>query len=246
MALDAAPINPARVDSGSVIVLPEAGPPTTIDAASSAECGRLTAIVRDFRSNHPDFENQSLNVARLFTGLVLPELDGEGKPVYAHPGPTASTSGPAAFRQWYRDVPGINLRFEVPLQLVPQGPGLHVYDNQQFFPIDKQGWPADERLGHNFHFTTELHTTFRYKTGQRFTFTGDDDVFVFINRRLALDLGGLHPTLSETVDLDAQAAALGLAVGGLYALDVFHAERFTVRSTFRIETSIDCLQPPVE
>jgi fibro-slime domain-containing protein len=33
-----------------------------------------------------------------------------------------------------------------------------------------------------------------------------------------------------------------LTVGGTYPLDVFHAERHTDRSNFRIETSIECLQ----
>jgi fibro-slime domain-containing protein len=230
----------------AVFTVPEVPPAAPPVDSAPGDCGRLLATVRDFRSAHPDFENQSLNVARLFPGLVRPELGADGKPVHAAAGPTAATSGPANFDQWYRDVPGINLRFEVPLALTEQRPGFYVYDNQAFFPIDRRGWPNDERFGHNFHFTTEIHTQFRYRGGERFTFTGDDDVFVFINRRLALDLGGLHPTLSATVDLDAQQAALGLTAGQMVALDVFHAERHTTQSTFRIETSIDCLRPIVD
>ena len=230
----------------AVFTVPEVPPAAPPVDSAPGDCGRLLVTVRDFRSAHPDFEKQSLNTARLFPGLVRPDLGGDGKPVHAAAGPTAATSGPANFDQWYRDVPGINLRFEVPLALTEVRPGLFVYDNQAFFPIDRRGWPNDERFGHNFHFTTEIHTQFRYRGGERFTFTGDDDVFVFINRRLALDLGGLHPTLSATVDLDAQQAALGLTAGQMVALDVFHAERHTTQSTFRIETSIDCLRPIVD
>ena len=234
---------PLDAASFTVPEVPPAAPPTD---SAPAECGRLVATVRDFRSAHADFEKQNLNVARLFPGLVRPELGADGKPVHAAAGPTAATSGPANFDQWYRDVPGVNLRFEVMLPLTESSPGLFVHDDQTFFPIDGRGWPNDERFGHNFHFTTEIHTQFRYRGGERFTFTGDDDVFVFINRKLALDLGGLHPTLSATVDLDAQAGPLGLTAGQMVALDVFHAERHTTQSTFRIETSIDCLRPIVD
>ena len=230
----------------AVFTVPDVAPAAPPTDSAPAECGRLVATVRDFRGAHPDFEKENLNTARLFPGIVRPDLGTDGKPVHAQPGPTAATSGPVSFDQWYRDVPGINLRFEVPLPLTEARPGLFVHDNQAFFPIDGRGWPADERFGHNFHFTTEIHTQFRYRGGERFTFTGDDDVFVFINRKLALDLGGMHPTLSATVDLDAQRATLGLTVGQMVPLDVFHAERHTTQSTFRIETSIDCLRPVVD
>jgi fibro-slime domain-containing protein len=242
---DARAVAPPGPDAPTFTV-PEVSPMPSAPDTAAVDCGRLLATVRDFRSAHSDFEKQNLNTARLFPGIVRADLGADGKPVHAQPGPTAATSGPVIFDQWYRDVPGINLAFEVPLPLAEQRPGVFVYDNQAFFPIDGRGWPGDERCGHNFHFTTEIHTQFRYRGGERFTFTGDDDVFVFINRKLALDLGGMHPTLSATVDLDGQRATLGLTVGQMVPLDVFHAERHTTQSTFRIETSIDCLRPVVD
>ena len=120
--------------------------------------------------------------------------------------------------------------------------GSSVYDNSAFFPIDDMGF-GNEGNPHNYHFTTELHATFDYQGGEVFTFTGDDDLWLFINDRLAIDLGGLHPEVSATIDLDQIADQLGIVVGGTYPMDIFHAERRTSESNFRIETTIECFEP---
>ncbi|HEY0133643.1 MAG TPA: fibro-slime domain-containing protein, partial [Nannocystis sp.] len=77
-----------------------------------------------------------------------------------------------------------------------------------------------------------------YTGGETFTFTGDDDVWVFINKKLVIDLGGVHGNTGGNVALDT----LGLSMGNTYTLDVFHAERHTVQSNFRIDTTI-CAVP---
>jgi fibro-slime domain-containing protein len=95
----------------------------------------------------------------------------------------------------------------------------------------------------NFGFTTEIHTVFKYSGGETFTFTGDDDLWVFINGKLAIDVGGLHPEVSKTIALDGAAGMLGISKGTSYPLDLFHAERHTDASNFRVDTNFvftDC------
>lgn len=201
------------------------------------ECGSVTIVLRDFKAEHPDMQRAVETVK----GLVQADLDNEGKPVYAPVGPTSVIEGAHTFAQWYRDVQDVNMRFEQQFALDEPSPGVFVFEDNNFFPLDGVGFPNEETQGHNFHFTSELNATFRYRGGELFTFKGDDDVFVFVNSRLALDLGGVHGVQEGTIDFNAQAADLGISIGEVYRLDVFHAERHTSESNFRIETSIDCL-----
>lgn len=207
----------------------------------------LSAIVRDFRGysidaeqpRHPDFEGDFTG----HKGIVKSELGADGKPVYASTGPTPATTGPVEFLDWYQDVPGVNQRFEVslPLEPDPERPGVFIFDDQEFFPIDGRGF-EDGFRNNNFHFTTELHFEFSYGGGEVFNFRGDDDVWVFINGHLVIDLGGVHPAEEGSVHLDEHAATLGLVRGKAARMDIFHAERHTDYSTFRIETSFRCIR----
>jgi fibro-slime domain-containing protein len=161
--------------------------------------------------------------------------------VYAHE-ITRSTSGREAFDQWYRDVPGVNLTGGLELPLVATDSEteefpVFSFGSDAFFPIDGQLLGNQGRV-HNYHFTLEAYSIFRYIGGERFTFSGDDDLWVFINRRLAIDLGGLHVPLTGTVDLDLSAERLQLELGGVYEFHLFFAERHTVDSNFHIQTTL--------
>jgi fibro-slime domain-containing protein len=208
----------------------------------------LTGLVRDFKGKnepggHPDFEAFSGGSAS--KGIVQPMLGADHKPVYASMGAFVDpqngpqTTTQANFDQWYRDTPGVNMTTEFTIQLMPSNvPGVLTFDDPAFFPIDGMLFGNTPGQQHNFGFTFELHTTFAYNGGEVFTFTGDDDLWVFINGHLAIDIGGLHPQTSDSINLDANAATLGITKGETYDLDLFNAERHTNESHFRIDTSI--------
>jgi fibro-slime domain-containing protein len=214
------------------------------------QCGpNLTGLVRDFRAaeepgGHPDFETFSGRGASL--GIVRDMLGSDKKPVYKpaanapliDPQYGRQTTDKTHYDQWYRDTDGVNQSVQFTVPLVGGNDGIATYDNGAFFPVDNQGFGEYEGSGHNFHFTFELHTEFIYKGGEIFTFTGDDDLWVFVNDHLGIDLGGLHPEVSQSIDLDQVAQRFGLEVGKTYPLDLFHAERHTNASHFRVETSI--------
>jgi fibro-slime domain-containing protein len=340
---------------------------------SAAACDRLgghcvlrvPAVFRDFNAStlangHPDF-SPGFNSTGALQGLLLPDLDAEGKPQLAAPSTPGFLHSAGAFAEWYRDTPGVNATVPGEIVLWEDGAGGYVnrwgasgerwraetqylnalyggpagggctvctpqggescvdpcplfsntysccatvstmdYDgNPLFFPIDTApgilteahleakvpeaygflGWPWEDdvavRLGvvtpvptatspfptalHNFHFTTEVRFFFRYEVGRQITlnFTGDDDLWVFLNGKLAVDLGAWHvplngglmlwgdtdetidttETLTETgspVETRRNAAYYGLVPGQLTSIAVFHAERQREGSSFKL------------
>ncbi len=241
--------------------MPKSPPPGDPPPASIS----LAGTVRDFINQNnppptgsgalynPDFENEEGDDR----GLVQATLGADGTPVYAGPTDgTATTHGPTDFDMWYHDTPDYNVAVPVSLTLsqLSASPLTYNYTSSEFFPIDNQGW-NDPKYGtppvqldpdcggtlHNFSFTFQLHTTFTYQPGEMFSFEGDDDVFVFVDNTLEIDLGGVHPTEDGSITLGQPSTLLNplnLVPGQTYPFDLFFAERHTCGSDIEITTSI--------
>jgi len=185
-----------------------------------------------------------------FNGIVLPDLGVDHTPVYNNHTRSLFNYGMTRFNQWYHDTPGVNKVKNLNVTLIKQPtiPTTWKYTNYSFYPIDNQlfcqgiGISCSGKDGsgnyHNYGFTFMVHSTFTYQGGEIFNFTGDDDVFVFINHKLAIDLGGVHAAENKVLRLDQQKAQLGITVGGTYDFDFFYAERHTTSSDIAITTSI--------
>jgi fibro-slime domain-containing protein len=192
----------------------------------------LNATVRDFQRAHPDFEGSR---SGLVTGLVGATLPPNKKPIFVGASKAGAITDVSTFAQWYNDVPDVNRRTTLPLTLTETVPGSGIleFNDPAFFPIDGVLF-GNEGLAHNYHFTLELHTSFTYQPGQTFHCTADDDMWVYINNQLVVDLGGVHPPASGSVTLDT----LGLTPGNMYDFDLYFAERHTNASSFQIQTNI--------
>ena len=122
----------------------------------------------------------------------------------------------------------------------PEG-GLFLLDDFEFLDPEKTiKNPFYDNISsgtkrHNYGFTMKIQATFEYVPGQYFEFFGDDDVWVFIDNKLVVDIGGQHAQVSGAVDLDT----LGLTEGANYSFHIFYAERHTSESNFKMKTSID-------
>jgi fibro-slime domain-containing protein len=232
-----------------------------LDGRGAAWCGCNTGVWSDIVADTLGVDSKPEYSGDAF--LVSTDWkDSSGRPIYhglssAAAGDSAGVKGcsgsggvasAASFDQWFTDVPGVNMSEALELTLVRQSDGSYVFDDTTdpaysslggFFPIDGRLFgnsPVKKGVDHNYHFTVELHTQFTYDAdaAPMFKFVGDDDVFVFIDGKKVIDLGGIHAAREQHVDL----SRLGLTDGETYNLDFFFAERNRVASNFRIVTNL--------
>ena len=110
-------------------------------------------------------------------------------------------------------------------------------DNYRFDSVDYNN--------RNYHYGLRSSGKFRYVRDNDlyFTFTGDDDVFLFIDGQLVMELGAAHAAASYTVYLNdlVDFKGFNMVDGQYYDFDFFYMERHTEWANIRIETNIDVI-----
>ena len=165
-----------------------------------------------------------------------------------------NAEGPVTYTVTYSYPVTSNVPDKSNLDYLCNGPGWSEgVDCEGKFVSDDAGyvtWNWDQGAGggarwgsqtRNQHFCFESHATFTYSEDQEFTFRGDDDIWVFINRRLAVDNGGAHLAAPGHVVLKNLNAKYGegfLVPGQEYSLDIFFCDRRTTMSNVIIKTNM--------
>ena len=245
----------------------------------------LPIVYHDFQSwqdphGHPDFEHY---LGPVQPGIAQPMLSttNGGVPVHvpmcvalttnlcAPPANASPTWDPNVdwFGMWYVDTPAYNKTIVQTLTLPQIAGGAFQFTDEAFFPLDsaKGTWGLTPGQVHNFGFTSVTRYWFEYSGAATLTFVGDDDVFVFINKTLAVDLGGVHVRATGSITLDpadgtgytcdfvapgptggacdpvaktgGHIVTLGLVAGKVHEIAVFQAERHTVDSHYQLTLS---------
>ncbi len=117
-----------------------------------------------------------------------------------------------------------------------------------------------EYTGRNYNFVLQSNASFIYHADDQlyFQFEGDDDVYLFINNELVVDIGGAHAVVGSKMNLNdyvewawevmsnpsaytekevARAEKLALVEGNSYSFDFYYMERHGYGSNMRIFTN---------
>lgn len=209
---------------------------------------QLNGIVRDFPSTHPDF---GVNLTGLRTGCIQKVIADGGSPIASD---SVSNCAISQLEDWYSDThpTGFVKTYAITLDngRKNNSGGIYRFEDNSFFPFDNESSGNtgntgrnykkhhsffDEGQDHNYQFTYEARFMFAYQAGQTLAINGSDDIWVFINNQLVIDLGGVHTPTGAKVALQDLAATLGLVDGEIYPLALFLAGRQTLNSPLSLE-----------
>lgn len=122
--------------------------------------------------------------------------------------------------------------------------------------VDNEEDTTDSYVNRDYNFVAECHGHFLYEENRNlyFSFEGDDDVYLFVNGQLVLDIGGAHSIADQKILLNdyvtaahtavssgtftARDQALALEDGNNYRFDLYYMERHGYGANLQISTNI--------
>lgn len=154
----------------------------------------------------------------------------------------ANVTSSSSFDDWFNDALGTNLSMSYSITLVLNNNGVYEFMDNAFYPIDDALF-GNEGYLHNGNFTFETNFSFIYNAcnSQFFEVSGADDVYLFINGSLVIDLGGVLNAQQQTVDFDR----LGLTDGNTYQARFFYANRHSTGADLNLRTNVEMIMPTI-
>ncbi|MBR3236088.1 fibro-slime domain-containing protein [Candidatus Saccharibacteria bacterium] len=202
---------------------------------------------RQFEWSRCGYHNKTIE-----KGLVEYELGEDYLPV-AKGGNLTPNRGLKDLTRWFDEVEGKSANYIGNLKLDYKADGAEFsFYQSNFYPLDEVKFSDGDIVnedGHNHLFTMNFVVPFTVlKSGnERFEITADDDTFVFVGNKLAIDMGGIHNAttghfeITEAGEVYAGVEDEDLAYTGINVEDgdamvrIFHADRDSDESVFKIK-----------
>ena len=206
------------------------------------------AAKRQFEWSECGYHNKGLE-----QGLVDYQLDKEYLPV-AKGGKLTSNRGLTDLKRWFNAVDGKSASYIGNLKMDYQADNAEFsFHQDEFYPLDevefsKNDSANDDRHNHLFTMNFAVPFTTLLSGNESFEITADDDTFVFVGDKLAVDLGGIHGAMTgqfvihDNGDVyagvnneDMAFTGVKLNEGDGSIVRIFHADRDSSESVFKIK-----------
>ena len=204
-------------------------------------------VARQFEWSECEYYNKGLE-----KGLVNYDLDEKYLPVATKEGKLTPNRG-MNFARWFDEVEGKSAQYIGNLKLeYDETEAKFSFSHDNFYPLDEVEFSKGDSVnndGHNHLFTMNFAVPFTVLLSgeESFGITADDDTWVFVDNKLAIDMGGIHEAVNGRFVIqdngevysavgDEELAYTGITVGAGEGqlVRIFHADRDSADSVFAV------------